>query len=188
MSSEKYLIFDLDDDKSTKLGEIISNPTCKKIINLLADKEMGETEIAQALGSPLNTTEYNIKKLVHAGLIEEAKSWWSVKGKKMPSYRLVNKAIVISPRKGNIYNKIKGVLPIVLITGMFTALFFWFEETGESVSHNFSGVPQLAEKAVAAADSVGATVSNASHNTWFLAIIWIVALLFVLYSFFKEEK
>lgn len=183
--ADKYLLFDLADEKSTKLGEIISNPTCKKIINLLAEKEMGESEIAKSLDMPLNTAEYNIKKLVNSGLIEEAKSWWSVKGKKMPSYRLVNKAIVISPRKGNIYSKIKGVLPIVLITGLFTALFFWFGEASKSVNYSLTGAPQLAEKAVAAADS---TITQASHNTWFLAIIWIVALLFVLYSFFKKEK
>ena len=46
---------------------------------------------------PMNSVQYNISKLLEAGLIEEAKSWWSVKGKKMPTYKVANKLIVISP-------------------------------------------------------------------------------------------
>ena len=33
-------MFSLDDERAIKLGEVISNPTAKKITNLLAEKEI----------------------------------------------------------------------------------------------------------------------------------------------------
>lgn len=58
---------------------------------------------------------YNIDKLIGAGLIEKAeKSFWSVKGKKVHSYRVSNKRIVISPKR----KLVRGVLPAVLVAGL----------------------------------------------------------------------
>jgi len=116
--TEKYLLFSMDDDASKKLGEVISNPTCKKIASLLAEKELTETDIASNLGIPLNTVDYNIKKLLAAGVIEKTKlRFWSVKGKRIETYKIANKLIVISPKK-SIGSKIKGILPGVIISGI----------------------------------------------------------------------
>ena len=47
----------------------------------------------------MNTLDYNLKKLIGAGLIEKTSSFfWSVKGKKIPTYRLANKKIIISTK------------------------------------------------------------------------------------------
>ncbi len=62
--TEKYLLFALDDEKSKKLGEVISNTTCKKIANFLAEKESSENDISKELKIPINTVEYNLKKLI----------------------------------------------------------------------------------------------------------------------------
>lgn len=184
---EKYLVFNLEDEKSKKLGEVLGNQTCRKIINLLAEKELSASEISRELHLAINTITYNIDNLIEAGLIEEAKSWWSVKGRKMPSYKVVNKSIVISPRKtSNIYSKLKGVLPVVLISAVFTGFFFWFEETRENASHSFTGIPQLTEKAAAAADLI-VNSASASLDLWVLGAIWLVVLAFVVYSFIKKD-
>jgi len=89
----------LEDEKSRKLGEAISNPTCKKIISLLAEKELSATEISREIKIPMNTLDYNLKKLISSGIIEKSKHFWSVKGKKIPTYKVVNKVIVIQPKK-----------------------------------------------------------------------------------------
>ena len=71
-----------DDPKTSKLADVLGNKTCKKIIDLLAEKEATKSEIARALRVPLNTVEYNVNKLVEAGLIERSKNYfWSEKGK-----------------------------------------------------------------------------------------------------------
>src|SRR3989344_8185966 len=98
MTSNKYILVSLEDEKAKKIAEILSNKTAKKILDFLADKnEASETDIAQELGIPLNTAEYNIKKLLEADLIGKAKNFfWSVRGKKIDMYKLARKHIVIS--------------------------------------------------------------------------------------------
>ncbi len=125
MNMEKYIIVNLEDEKSRKLGEAISNPNCKKIINLLAEKELTASEISKELKIQLNALDYNLKKLIDSGIIEKSKHFWSVKGKKIPSYRVVNKVIVIQPKKtsnSNVYSKLKGFIPIVLVLALLTLI------------------------------------------------------------------
>ena len=120
---EKYIVFNLEDEKSRKLGEAISNPNCKKVINLLAEQELTASEISKKLSIPLNALDYNLKKLIDSGIIEKGKHFWSVKGKKIPSYRVVNKVIVIQPKKtsnSNVYSKLKGLVPVVLAMVILT--------------------------------------------------------------------
>jgi len=156
--ANKYLLFDLNDEKSKKLGEVISNSTCKKIINLLAEKEQSASEIASELKIPLNTTTYNISNLIESGLIEQSKSFWSVKGKKMPSYKVVNKAIVISPKKGNIYSKIKGVLPVIA-TGLIFSGFVLWKSLGERISGG-EAFNSVRDTSVPAQEGLKAVVNN----------------------------
>jgi len=137
--SEKYLLFSLEDDNSKKLGEIISNPTCNKIMNLLAEKELSESEIAKELSLPLNTVDYNIKNLLKSGLIEKAKKWWSVKGRKIDTFKLANKMIVISPKK-TLISKLGNILPVALIAGIFTAGIAYYTQSKEIL---VSSTPQI---------------------------------------------
>ncbi|MBM3233907.1 helix-turn-helix transcriptional regulator [Candidatus Pacearchaeota archaeon] len=193
--TEKYLLFSLDDEKSKKLGEVISNPSCKKIMNLLAENEMSETEIANTLEMPINTAEYNIKKLVEAGLIEKAEHWWSVKGKKIPIYKLANKYIVISPKPSS-KNALKTILPVAIISGIIALLIKYF-------SGNFN--LRFAEKATdylqapsAVSESAGAV--NAVHVSlldkilslpsweWFAIGAGVAIVLFLILSWNKFKN
>ena len=99
MKDDRSIMVDLGDPKAKAIAEVIGNKTCNKIIDFLADNEATVTDISVKLKMPLNTVDYNIKKLVQSGLIEKASHWWSVKGKKMPVYRVANRQIIISPRK-----------------------------------------------------------------------------------------
>ena len=111
--SEKYIMLDVNDPKAQNVAEVLSNKTAKKILSLLAENELSESDIANKLGFPINTIDYNIKKLENAGLIEKTKQYfWSVKGKKIPLYKISNKKIVISPK-----STFRGVIPTVLVSG-----------------------------------------------------------------------
>jgi len=188
--TEKYLLFSLDDEKSKKLGEVISNSTCKKIVNLLAEKELSESDIAKELGMPINTAEYNIKKLVEAGIIEKAKHWWSVKGKKINIYRVANKLIVISPKKSNVYSKLKGIVPIVLISGILTAFLAWFYkpaniQIAERAFDAGKAMPQAATGSEAVSGAVNIVSSVPNVWIWFLIGSLIAILAFVIWHWKK---
>lgn len=97
--AEKYIELNLNDEKSGKIAQILANKTAKKILGLLAEEELSQGDIAKKLGIGLNNVDYNLKKLVDARLVEKTSSFfWSVKGKKIPTYKLANKKIIISTK------------------------------------------------------------------------------------------
>jgi DNA-binding transcriptional ArsR family regulator len=114
MVSEKYLSFDINDERTGKIAEVLANKTCKKILNLLAEEELSAGDISKRLKIAANTLEYNLKNLVDSGLVEKSqKFFWSVKGKRIVLYKVANKKIIISPK-----SKVSGILTSVLAGGL----------------------------------------------------------------------
>lgn len=108
--ADKYILVDLDDAQTSAISDVISNKTSKKVLALLAEKEMSVSDIATAAKIPLNTAQYNVQKLLEASFIEKSKTFfWSAKGKKIPTYRASNKKIVISPK-----SSFKGIIPALI--------------------------------------------------------------------------
>ena len=119
MTDDKFILMGLDDENSKHMAEVLKSKTSKKILDFLADvKEASEKDIADGLEMPINTVEYNLKKLIKSGLVDKTKNFfWSVKGKKIPMYKLAKKHIVIGYKKPNI-NYIKSLLPIILVAAI----------------------------------------------------------------------
>ena len=182
--AEKYMLFNLDDEKAKVLGEVISNSTARRIVNFLAETEASESDIARQLNIPLNTIEYNINKLLEAGIIERSKNFfWSTKGKRIELYKVANKLIVISPKKSNIYSKLKGIVPVVLSSAVFTAFILWqkMQNAGIKVADYLAA--SEAQTAAAEAGKAASTTSLASGigiAGGFLAAVWIAVIIFVI--------
>ena len=122
MTSNSIMV-DLNDPRTAKIADVISNKTAKNILRALSEKEMSESDIATEIEAPANTVNYNIKKLVEAGLVEKSKKYlWSAKGKKMDFYRVANRRIVISPK-----TMARGVVP-ALIVSLLIALVIAFAQ------------------------------------------------------------
>jgi len=120
--TEKYVSIDINDPRSLKIAEALSNPTCKKILNLLSEQDMSATDISNKIKLPLNTIGYNLDKLIDSGLIEKSKSFfWSVKGKKIPSYKLSNKKIMISPKSLTASGVIPALVGSLLVTAFLAS-------------------------------------------------------------------
>src|SRR3989344_1673680 len=49
MAEEKFVLMNLEDAKSKELAQVISSDTARKILSLLADKPLSETEISEKL-------------------------------------------------------------------------------------------------------------------------------------------
>ena len=111
--TEKYISVNMNDEKITQIAEILSNKTCKKILDYLAEKEASEGDISRDLNIPINTIEYNLNKLIDAGLVQASKNFfWSVKGKKIKTYKPANKKIIISTKRS-----FKGMLASIFAGG-----------------------------------------------------------------------
>jgi inhibitor of cysteine peptidase len=122
MTEDKFILMGLDDENSKNIAEVLGNKTCKKILDYLADvKEASEKDIADNISMNLNTVEYNLKKLVKSGLVVSKNFFWSVKGRKIPMYRLAKKHIIIGTKRPSL-SSIKNLLPIFLALAVVAIL------------------------------------------------------------------
>jgi DNA-binding transcriptional ArsR family regulator len=186
--NNKYINIDLDDPRTAKVADVISNKTSKKIISYLADKEASETEISKDLKIPANTVNYNIKKLLDAGLIEKSKEhFWSVKGKKIPMYRVAKKSIVISPKS---FSNGKQAFVSLIVAGVSAlGLRSYFNSKIMETSVDSNKVQQVASEGLdyagASADVPLETASQISSfpEIWmwfFLGALFVLVVYFVL--------
>ena len=199
---DKHILVSLGDDKVKQIGEVIGSKTCNKILDLLAEEDMTVTDISNKLKIPLNTTDYNVKKLVKAGLIEKAGHWWSVKGKKMNSYKVSNKKIIISPKKsiGKAFIWALGLtgLSALTIRELMKSSYRTFDNavpivTKEVIYSKAVEVEALSMNA-GATDAVLTTISspgfwqNLNSWTWFLFGAWFAILLFFILTIYNERR
>tara|TARA_Y100000310_G_scaffold330494_1_gene402248 strand:+ start:1498 stop:3936 length:2439 start_codon:yes stop_codon:yes gene_type:complete len=122
---DKFVLVGLDDEKSKYVAEVLGNKTCKKILNYLAEvSEASVSDVANGLNMQLNTVDYNVKKLVKAGLVERVKNFfWSVKGKKIGMYKLAKKHIIISPKNQKpSASALRAVLPVLVVLALAAIL------------------------------------------------------------------
>jgi DNA-binding MarR family transcriptional regulator len=182
--AEKYVLFSLEDEKAKSLGDVISNNTARKIANLLVEKPATESEIAKELGIPLNTVDYNIKKLVKSGLIEEKKHFFSAKGKRVSVYKIANKLIILAPKKSSAYSKMKSVIPVILISGILTVFIAWHSRTKFLLE---KGVEKIPEEAMIAGVRETGKLAETPHLVWlwFLAGAFIAIVIFLIWNWKK---
>jgi DNA-binding HxlR family transcriptional regulator len=129
MDENHFILISLEDSKSKSISEVLGSKTCKKIIGYLSEKkEASQKDLSDALTIPMNTLDYNIKKLLDSGFIQKRKNFfWSQKGKKIVMYELSNKSIVISPKKSP-SQKFKSILPALILTAAGTFAVWAYEK------------------------------------------------------------
>ena len=182
------LMFDLEDPRINEIADIISNKTSKKIVQVLSNQEMSESEIAKELNCPLNTVEYNLKKLKKAGLVEaNSKLFWSSKGKRMHKYKLVDKKILISPKKS-----VKGILPVIAATALVAlGINFIFErDIVESGDAELMVVERVSEDSTFIAGETAQTASSllGSISLWFFVGSIVTVIFLLIYWRFKNGR
>ena len=154
MGKKNFLLLSLDDDKTKTIANTVSNPTCKKILDFLADSDGTETEISEKLSMPISTVHYNLKQLVDGRLVEIESSTFSEKGKKIKHYTLANKYIIIAPKgadKQSFLDAVKNILPVFglgLLGTFFVSKFSSFENFNYGFSNVESEPMMMAAKSV----------------------------------------
>jgi len=118
----KFLLVSLQDQKAAELAQVISNATCRRILDYLSEHEsITESQVSQDLAVP-----YNLQLLVKGGLVKIEEFHYSVKGKEVNHYSLANQYIIIAPKGVHGFKeKLRSILPVLLAAVGITALVQW---------------------------------------------------------------
>jgi predicted ArsR family transcriptional regulator len=142
--SEKVLILPLSED-SKKITQLLSNEKAMKMLEILADKPMSASDVAEQLDMPLTTVKYNLDGLIEADLIQVKETKWSRKGREVKIYEPVQKLIVVAP--GSMKNDRSSILSMLkkylgLVAGAV------FAATGlEAITRNFGTKSMYSQEA-----------------------------------------
>lgn len=164
-------MFSLEDERIKTIAEILGNKTASRIINLLSEaEEASEKDISEKLGIPINTVEYNIKKMVRAGIIEETKNFfWSPKGRKIKMYRFSNKSIVISTKSNKLSSEIRQIIPAALVSGLAAVAIRFYFEGQAAIQRAQQEIIAFAADASSQTAESASIINTGSYWIWFLA-------------------
>ena len=201
MHNKNFLLLSLEDSKIKKVSNVISNESCRKILDYLSNKEATESELAEKLQLPISTVHYNLQQLMETGLINAEEFHYSRKGKEVNHYRLANKYIIIAPKKTfGIKEKLRSILPVILIAagiaGIIQLVNNYFSKINQA--QEFTMAKSLAvEKAAVSAPTLSKTASAESSKVlyfipqniafWFLVGALIAMLIYFIVSLFRKD-
>ncbi|MFH2020819.1 MAG: helix-turn-helix domain-containing protein [archaeon] len=194
MGEESFLLVSLDEEKSKKLAQVLSNDTSRTILELLSKKDlMTETDISKELSIPISTVHYNLSLLTKAGLLSDDNFKYSEKGKKVVHYTLSNKYVIIAPKNSNLLiDKLKELLPAVFIAvlGSISIKLFWKPLQNQAVFADTFESGQALKSAIPLAQAAVSDVSaNQEVALWFLAgSIFAIAVVFIWTMFVSKKK
>ncbi len=182
MAEDSFVLISLKDEKAKKLGELLGNPTAKKILELLAKKEYTATDIAKELQLPLSTIHYNLTNLEQGKLVVADEYHYSAKGKEVKHYKLANKMVIIAPEQpsASVIEKLKKILPVALITATAATAVQWYWNLSSAVpkaaDQEMLLAAPMAESAVydSATMAVEASTSVAQSASANLAWLFVV--------------
>jgi len=190
MTDEPFILLSMKDSKN--VANAMSNETSQKIIAYLAEhNEATESELSEKLNVPLPTIHYNITQLKEANLVKSKEFFWSKKGKKMRVFTLAKKYIIISSDSSkNTLEKLKGFLPITLITVAISAFIklyqdYYFSSTLPKTEMIQQDSASGMLKAVAPTQEI--ITSNPNYAIWFLFGGLFVILGITLFNIFKKN-
>lgn len=201
MDKKKLLMINLDEDDSKDIAKAITSTTCRKILDLLADKEATATDISNSLKLPLSTIHYNISLLVKAGLVVSEEFHYSKKMKEVMHYKLANQYIIIAPKNTNTFDlkeKLKGLLPSFGV-GIGASLFVSFYDNIASLFQKSSPEPMMAmmagevdlvqeeSTAFMARSMAEPVVSEPNLALWFFAGAVFMLLSFLLIEYIRHK-
>ena len=196
MAKKNFILLSMEDSKIKKISNVISNESCRKILDYLANKESTESELASKLNIPISTVHYNLQQLMETGLIDAEEYHYSEKGKEVNHYRLANKYIIIAPKNTyGIKEKLKSILPdVFIVSGAALAIQLmnnYFsagnmmnaKETASDMGARFASAPAMQK---AAAETTNQMTQNSQSIFSFtnIALWFFIGAVFALLVYF----
>ena len=97
--TEKIKILATDDEKIKSFGELFSNDSSRKILQLLFNEELAATQISKKTDISLQLVKYHLNKLQDLGIVKISKIEKNSKSQDMKIYSATKFSIVIVPPK-----------------------------------------------------------------------------------------
>jgi len=97
--TEKIKILATDDEKIKSFGELFSNDSSRKILQLLFNEELAATQITQKTDISLQLVKYHLNKLQDLGVVKISRIEKNSKSQDMKIYSATKFSIVIVPPK-----------------------------------------------------------------------------------------
>jgi predicted transcriptional regulator len=212
MAQKNFILMSLEDKETKKIANVVSNDSCKKILDYLAEKDKAiESDIAKELNIPISTAHYNLKQLMEVGLVISDEFHYSSKGKEVRHYTLANKYIIITPNKvNNIKDIIKNIMPAFIISTIFSTILYLASRFSINQDSSFarsvaepemlaydSNMPSLAMKSVDSGMGLSSEGSSAFYNNlfydpniavWFLSGAIFTTCIYVIIRWIKKNK
>jgi len=134
-NDDRKIVITPSDENTEKIGKILANETCRKILDVLSNEPLSSTQIAEKMGIPLTTVESNIDRMAEVGMIRVHHKQWSPKGRKVNFYEPAEKLILIAP-KAKTKTKISQTLRMFILPTIAVLIllvgFLTFYEPGDS--------------------------------------------------------
>jgi predicted transcriptional regulator len=198
---ENFVLVSLKEDKAKKLAQVISNDTCRALLDHLAKKkDATESDISKELKLPLSTVHYNLQHLVEAKLVQAEEFHYSPKGKEVLHYSLTNKFVIIAPRDANetFLEKLKKIMPVAAITlgaaAVIQGITMWLARRAASETAG----PMMLKAALPEADVAPRTMMLAQDAVreaagpnialWFLYGAVFAIMVFVVYDLLTSKR
>jgi len=169
---DKMLIVPLGGDESKTITQAIANDTARKILELLAESAMSTSSIAKKLDIPLTTVQYNIEKLMEAGLVIVEKTKYSEKGREVKMYAPAKRMIVLVPKTASSQSLIDALkkyfvlLPIAAVAALFIEVAMQLRNGASILGAKLPGGEDLStyKSAGDAGDSLMMATMNNTYN------------------------
>ena len=186
MAKEKFVLVSLQEDKAKQLAQVISNPSCTKILDFLSDQQATESEISKNLNIPLSTVHYNIQQLMNSGLVIVDEFHYSSKGKEVNHYKLANKYIIMAPRSvSGLNERLKALLMIgVMSAGIALAIRLYNSIGATPMASKVADSAALMVEAAPAAQ----IASQVNPALWFIYGATFVLIMIVIVEYLRYKR
>lgn len=95
---QKVLLLSPDEEQARLIGKAIASETAGKILTLMEGREVTASNLVDDMEIPVSTVMYHLENLTAAGLIEVSRIRYSVKGREMKVYRIVDQVLIVSSK------------------------------------------------------------------------------------------
>jgi len=137
---ERAIFLEPGDEKTQNIVRAISHKTAGVVVQVLSSEgPLSLSDIADRLNISLNAAKYHIANLMKAGILEIARTRYSVKGKQIKIYRLKNQVFLVSPTVTSTDQLRKAVMRHHTELGGPVRIILKWDKTGKITYFNESG-------------------------------------------------
>lgn len=103
-------LVEIDDEAADEVFDALSSATARSLLGSLYEEPATASELAAGQDSSLQNVRYHLDKLMAAGLVEVADTWYSDRGREMKVYAPANSSVVVVGGRGSPASTLRSVL------------------------------------------------------------------------------